>query len=105
MPELKLWGKYILLIFKNWVFWIVLFISIVGVILTYFTDLKIPKWILYSFPYLALLLSGYEIFKKSSPKISIEKPSEKEFELIFTKVDDYSYFNFCIKTLDCNLVH
>lgn len=98
MSELKLGWKYLVLIFKNWVIWITLFISIVGVIITYFTEFKIPQWVLYSLPYLALIFSGFEIFKKSSPKISIKKPSEKDFELYFDTVDDYSKFNFNLKT-------
>lgn len=96
--EIQLIIKYLVLMFKNWVLGIVLFLDLVGALITYFTDLNVPKWVFFSFPFIALLITGYKIFKNSSPEITIDKPLEEEFRIVFPYSNSYSSFEISFDT-------
>jgi hypothetical protein len=91
--EIDLILKYIFLLFKNSILWIVLFLDLVGALVTYFTDYNVPNWILLSFPIVAILITGYNIFKNSAPKITVDKPKEDEFNIDFPYANTYNTIN------------
>jgi hypothetical protein len=83
MGEIKFIVKYLKLMLLNWTLTIILFLDFAGILTTYFSEYHIPSWILYSFPIAGIIYSGYSIFKKSSPKITVQVPDSDDIEVIY----------------------
>lgn len=73
--------NYTKLTFKNVILYIILFLDIVGMVLTYYSSLEIPSWIFFVFPAIAFYLTGYSVFKNSSPSITISLPDEDDINI------------------------
>lgn len=91
--EFQLIWKYIILMCKNWILWMLLLLDLIGLIISFNKHLNIPNWFIYLIPYAAILIAGYHIFKKSAPKITIDKPLENEYKIEFPYTDSFTYFN------------
>ncbi len=67
-------------LFKQSILYIILAIDLIGVIITYFSNINIPNWILYLVPVIAFYLASYKLFKDGIADIKItffqETPQE-----------------------------
>lgn len=93
--EIQLIVRYLSLFIKSWLLWVILFLDLLGIILVYNTNFRLPIWVLICIPILAILITSYSIFKNSSPKIIVDKPLEDDFVIDFNST--YTYNNFNIK--------
>ncbi|MGG3824117.1 hypothetical protein ABEV42_02240 [Bacillus subtilis] len=83
--------RYLKLILSSWILKVIALLDLVGFTTTYFEQLKIPYWIYLCFLIVGLIWSGYNIYKNSAPRISIEKPKQDNVSFSFPTTDN-SYF-------------
>lgn len=86
--------NYTKLTFKSVVLYIVLFLDLVGMVLTYYNRLEIANWIFFSFPAIAFYLTGYSIYKNSSPSITVSLPDADDVKISKSQF----YYNILVKT-------
>lgn len=69
-------------LFKQSILYIILALDLIGVLITYFSNIDIPTAVLYSVPIIALFLASYKIFQDGIADIKIiffnETPQEFE---------------------------
>lgn len=96
--EVQLIIRYLFLLIKSVILWVILSLDLFGILLTYQTEYTIPSWILFSIPSLGIIIASYKIFKNSSPKIDIEKPGEEDYNINFPYDFTYNTFNIQFDT-------
>ncbi|WP_243549983.1 hypothetical protein [Priestia megaterium] len=89
--------RYLKLILSSWVLQVIALLDVAGFITTYFDKLKIPYSVYLCLLIIGLILSGYNIYKKSAPKILIEKPSQEDVSFSFPTVDN-NFFRINMKS-------
>ncbi|MQR86400.1 hypothetical protein GFV16_10795 [Bacillus megaterium] len=78
--------RYLKLIISSWILQAIAFLDLIGFATTYFGTLQVPYWIYLCLLIIALVLSGYNIYKNSAPKIVIDTPKQEDVSLSFPTV-------------------
>jgi hypothetical protein len=73
--------NYTKLTFKSVILYITFFLDLVGMVLTYYKRLEIPEWIFFALPAIAFYLTGYLIYKNSSPSITVNLPDKDDVKI------------------------
>jgi len=70
---------YLALVLKNTILLICLGLDIIGIIVTYFSNLEIPSYVFYSLLVIGFVFANYRIYIENSPEINISVSPLRQF--------------------------